>query len=58
MYESMIEPGAGPPDGVNGQTFEKHFRRPNDVGLVAYIEDPHDDPRHTIWLLGGAQAQW
>jgi M6 family metalloprotease-like protein len=57
MLESMIEPGKGPPEGIDGRTFEKHLRRPNDIGLAAFVEDPHDNPRHALWLLGGAQAQ-
>jgi M6 family metalloprotease-like protein len=57
MYESMIDPEAGPPDGIDGRIYEEHFRRPNDIGVVSFIEDPHDEPRHALWLLGGAQAQ-
>jgi hypothetical protein len=33
------------------------LRRPNDVGLHAYAEDPTDEPRHALELLGGADVQ-
>jgi len=32
-------------------------RVPNDVGVVARIEDPNDTPRHKIDVLGGAQTR-
>jgi hypothetical protein len=34
--------------------FEKYTRIPNNVGLHAYAEDPNDDPRHALELMGGA----
>jgi len=32
-------------------------RVPNNVGTTAFIEDPRDNPRHAIQVLGGAQVQ-
>ena len=32
-------------------------RVPNRVGLASFIEDPRDDPRHVLDVLGGAQAE-
>jgi M6 family metalloprotease-like protein len=32
-------------------------RVPNNFGIVARIEDPNDNPRHKVDVLGGAQAQ-
>lgn len=32
-------------------------RIPNDVGATAFIEDPRDNPRHAIQVLGGVQVQ-
>ena len=36
---------------------EKLSRMPNDLGLHAYAENPHDDPRHSLELMGGAGVQ-
>lgn len=36
---------------------EKLTRVPNDLGLHAYAEDPADEPRHALELLGGANIQ-
>ncbi|MCP2032850.1 M6 family metalloprotease-like protein [Okibacterium sp. HSC-33S16] len=33
---------------------EKYLRSPNSVGLHAYAEDPTDEPRHALELMGGA----
>jgi hypothetical protein len=33
------------------------MRIPNQVGVVARIEDPNDTPRHKIDILGGAEMQ-
>jgi M6 family metalloprotease-like protein len=34
--------------------FEKYIRVANDVGFHAYAEDPTDDPRHALEMMGGA----
>lgn len=39
---------------VDRRRLEKLTRTPNLLGLHAYIEDPHDEPRHRLELLGGA----
>ena len=33
------------------------MRRPNNLGLHTYAENPEDDPRHALELLGGADVQ-
>lgn len=33
---------------------EKFVRIPNDVGLHSFAEDPTDDPRHALEMMGGA----
>ncbi|WP_250032954.1 CARDB domain-containing protein [Paractinoplanes maris] len=43
--------------GLAGRSVEKLTRVPNDLGLHAYAENPDDDPRHTLELLGGAGLQ-
>ena len=48
----MLEREQGLPGEI--WQFEKFVRIPNDVGLHAYAEDPHDDPRHALELMGGA----
>lgn len=32
-------------------------RRPNRVAFASFIEDPRDNPRHALQVLGGAQAE-
>lgn len=39
---------------VDKRRFEKLTRTPNLLGLHSYAENPHDDPRHALELLGGA----
>ena len=36
---------------------KKFVKEPNNVGLMAMIEDPRDYPRHCVQVLGGAQVQ-
>ena len=57
MMESMLDPKRGRPDDVDPADFDKFFRQPSNIGLTAYVEDPHDTPRHALWQLGGAQVQ-
>ena len=57
MLESVLDPDKGRPDHVDPRDWDKFFRRPGDVGLTAFVEDPNDDPRHALWQLGGAQVQ-
>jgi M6 family metalloprotease-like protein len=37
--------------------FREFQRVPNQVGLASFIEDPRDNPRHALQVLGGAQAE-
>jgi M6 family metalloprotease-like protein len=37
--------------------YREFLRIPNRVGLASFIEDPRDNPRHAIQVLGGAQAE-
>jgi M6 family metalloprotease-like protein len=37
--------------------FRPMLRKPNRVGLASFIEDPRDDPRHAIQVLGGGEAE-
>lgn len=57
MMESMLDPDKGRPEDVDPRDWDKFFNRPADMGLTAFVEDPHDDPRHALWQLGGAQVQ-
>jgi len=61
MFEYALDPALDrlPPDlaGLNSEQVQSGRRMPNNVGLLAYIEDPYDDPRHCLLPLGGAQAQ-
>jgi hypothetical protein len=43
--------------GLAGRSVEKLARVPNGMGVHAYAENPDDDPRHTLELLGGADIQ-
>ena len=53
------------PDNLNNGSIAKEriglvkeaLRRPNEVGCVAWIEDPFDSPRHKVDMLGGVQMQ-
>jgi M6 family metalloprotease-like protein len=58
MLEYALDPKADRvPDDVrrvNRRSIEKLSRTPNLLGLHAYVEDPHDNPRHRLELLGGA----
>ena len=57
LFESLLDPQRGRPDDVDPGDYDKFFRQPGNIGLTAYVEDPHDTPRHALWQLGGAQAQ-
>lgn len=57
MYEYALDPKQPPATNEEGKMLEKFGRKPNDVNLAAFIEDPHDTPRHAIQLLGGIQTQ-
>ncbi len=57
MLESVLDPDKDRPEDVDPRDWDKFFNRPGDVGLTAFVEDPHDDPRHALWQLGGAQVQ-
>ena len=39
------------------EKYRKLQRVPNNVGATALIEDPRDNPRHAIQVLGGMQVQ-
>ena len=53
------------PDNLTNEVFppalQEKYRPlqgvPNNVGATAFIEDPRDNPRHALQVLGGAQAQ-
>lgn len=53
------------PDNLTNGSIPKHqvgrvreaLQRPNEVGCVAWIEDPLDSPRHKVDMLGGVQLQ-
>jgi hypothetical protein len=62
MMEYALDPKADriPEDvrlGLAGRSVERLTRVPNDLGLHAYAENPDDNPRHTLELLGGADIQ-
>jgi hypothetical protein len=60
MVEYALDPKSDEiPEDVRPfqRQLEKLMRRPNDLGLHAYAEDPEDDPRHALQLLGGAGIQ-
>lgn len=57
MLESMVDPDKGRPDDVDPRDWDMFFKRPGDVGLTAFVEDPHDNPRHALLQFGGAQVQ-
>jgi hypothetical protein len=58
MVEFTLDPKR--PDFVpeDAKRFDRHFekflRTPNDVGLHSFAEDPTDDPRHALEMMGGA----
>lgn len=58
MLEYLLDPKQDRvPDDVrpiDRRRIEKLTRTPNLLGLHAYIEDPQDEPRHRLELLGGA----
>lgn len=58
MVEYAVDPKSDRlPDDVrwvNRRSIEKLSRTPNRLGLHAYAENPHDNPRHALELLGGA----
>lgn len=37
--------------------YREMLRLPNNFAAAAYVEDPRDNPRHAIQVLGGLQAQ-
>jgi hypothetical protein len=60
MVEYALDPKAdGIPSDVRryGDELGDFLRRPNDLGLHTYAENPDDDPRHALELLGGADVQ-
>ena len=60
MVEYALDPKSDHiPDDIREfkSRIEKLQRIPNDLGLHTYVEDPNDDPRHALELLGGAQVQ-
>lgn len=61
MMEYALDPKSDRiPDDVRHvrtRDIEKLSRVPNDLGLHAYAEDPHDNPRHALELMGGAGIQ-
>jgi hypothetical protein len=60
MVEYALDPKSDTvPDDVRdfSSRIEKLQRIPNDMGLHTYIENPDDDPRHALELLGGVQVQ-
>jgi M6 family metalloprotease-like protein len=60
MVEYALDPKSDTiPDDVRDftPTIEKLQRIPNDLGMHTYAEDPGDNPRHALELLGGAQVQ-
>ena len=57
MFEYTIDPKQDQIDPEIRQYLQEYGRRPNDVGLVAFVEDPQDKPRHQKWILGGGQVQ-
>lgn len=59
MMEYALDPRSDAvPDDVRlatgGEGIERLTRIPNELGLHAYAENPDDDPRHALELLGGA----
>jgi M6 family metalloprotease-like protein len=57
MYEFKIDPRQDDLTQQQRRDLEEFGRVPNDVDIVAFVEDPDDTPRHALRLLGGAQAQ-
>ena len=60
MLEYALDPRTDAiPDDVKpfAEAMRKHLRRPNDLGLHTFAENPHDDPRHALELMGGADIQ-
>jgi len=55
MFEYAPEPLLVSPQG-KGQ-IEEYGKVPNRVGLVSYIENPHDSTLHHAFLLSGVQAE-
>jgi hypothetical protein len=57
--------GRGCPDHLTGDVYPKEqlpkyremLRLPNRVAFASFIENPRDDPRHSLDVLGGAQAE-
>lgn len=53
------------PDQLTGDLYPPELKKkyrplqkvPNRVGLASFIEDPRDTPRHSLQVLGGAQAE-
>ncbi len=39
------------------RVIEKFRRVPNRVGLACFAEDPHDEPRHAVNLIGGVDVE-
>ena len=37
--------------------YRRMLREPNRVGFASYIENPRDNPRHSLDVLGGAQTE-
>ena len=60
MVEYALDPKSDQiPDDVKPfrDQIEKRVREPNDLGLHTYAENPDDDPRHTLELMGGGGIQ-
>ena len=57
MYEFAVDPQQDQLDPEVRSNLDEYGRLPNDVGLVAFVEDPNDMPRHALRLLSGVQTQ-
>ena len=60
MFELTLDPKSDtvPADVQPYRELLREFvRQPNRLGLHAYAEQPHDNPRHSLELLGGADVQ-
>jgi M6 family metalloprotease-like protein len=57
MYEYTIDPKRDDLTAEQRRDLQEFGRRANTVGLMAFIEDPHDTPRHSLQHLGGAEAE-
>lgn len=57
MFEYAVDPDHPRADPDLARYLEQYRWAPNDVKFAAFIEDPRDNPRHAIDLLGGAQVE-